>query len=81
MSTQKYEDDVDNDLDINNDVFSKFDKLESMDSDSDNEPIQKHNTKIGFNQKPTASKNENKILIKVKKKLIFINNLSKEAFI
>lgn len=71
MSTQKYEDDVDNDLDINNDVFSKFDKLESMDSDSDNEPIQKHNTKIGFNQKPTASKNENKILIK--------KNLSKKA--
>ncbi len=51
----------DNDIDLNNNVFSKFDSLPGMDSDSDNEPIVKKNN---YN-KPQQEPNNSKIIVKV----------------
>lgn len=59
--------DDDDDIDLDNNVFSKFDLLNGMDSDSDNEPINKH---INANKSIGKPQND-KILIKVRMKSSF----------
>ena len=73
--TKQHNDYDEDDIDLNNDVFSKFDSLGVMDSDSDNESVKKNENFIKTNNNIKPPHETNKIPLKVINSIIYMVGL------